>query len=109
VSLPPIYSRRKREAEGKIDDVYTYDQIPQKVRVQVVQILREGLGSYYDHGDYTPTYSIYDFLYKSTCRELGVHSLGGWGSDRKDESFFAWLEREENIDHQKTSCRIMKS
>jgi hypothetical protein len=40
--LPLIYSRRKRQAEAKGDDVYVYDNIPNKLRVQVVQILREG-------------------------------------------------------------------
>lgn len=98
MSLPPTYSRRKREAEGKIDDVYVYDRVPQKVRVQVVQILRDGLGHYYSHGDYTPTARVYDFLHKQTCRELGVHQLSTNDTGRQDLSFFNWLEREENVD-----------
>jgi hypothetical protein len=43
--LPPIYSRRKREAEASKPDVYTYDLIPKKVRVQVAQMLESGLGA----------------------------------------------------------------
>ena len=51
MSLPPTYSRRKREAEGKSDDVYVYDRVPQNVRVQVVQILRVcGDGRYAEAG-----------------------------------------------------------
>ena len=98
MSLLPTYSRRKREAEGKVEDVYVYDRVPQKVRVQVVQILRDGLGPYYKRGNYTRTASVYDYLYKQTCRELGVHCLP-LGDAKKDQSFFSWLEEEQNIDH----------
>jgi hypothetical protein len=74
MSLPPTYSRRKREAEGMVD-IYVYDKVPKKVKVQVVQILRDGLGDYERKNEYTPTSHLYDQIYKHMCRELGVHYL----------------------------------
>ncbi len=97
--LPPTYSRRKRQAEAKGDDVYVYDRIPGKLRVQVVQILRDGLGRYfYSRHVQSNTAYIYDYIYNSMCRELGVHVLGYDGVDN-DEVFLSWLEKEENIDN----------
>lgn len=40
-----IFSYRKRVAEGKAPDVYRYDVLPDELRVQVVHIWREAIGS----------------------------------------------------------------
>ena len=99
MSLPPTYSRRKRQAQAT-DDVYVYDQVPQRVRVQVVQILSEGLGSkYYRHGDYTKTAKIYDNLCRQMSKELGVHELYPQANLDKRLTFFGWLEQEQEIDN----------
>jgi tetratricopeptide (TPR) repeat protein len=97
--LPSIYSRRKRQAQA-VDDVYIYDQISKRVRVQVVQILSDGLGSdYYRNGDYTESAKIYDELCRQMSRELGVHEL--YPSEAGDNRlvFLCWLEREQVIDN----------
>jgi hypothetical protein len=64
MSLLPIFSRRKREAEAKADDVYVYDKAPKKLRVQVVKLLSEGLGKqYYEPGgDYSKAAQITTFF-----------------------------------------------
>ena len=98
MSLPPTYSRRKREAEKTGEDVYVYDQVPNKVRVQVVQILRDGLGSYYHLSSHTPTSPVYDALNKRMCRELGVHSLSPMDGN-KEQAFFSWMYKEENVEY----------
>jgi AbiJ N-terminal domain 4 len=99
MSLLPIYSRRKRQAQPNAEDVYVYDQIPKKVRVQVVQILSEGLGkSYYVHSNYSKTAKIYDYLCKEMCRELGIHTLHFEQYRDNRVAFLGWLERHEEID-----------
>jgi hypothetical protein len=98
MSLPPTYSRRKREAEKTGEDVYVYDHIPQKVRVQVVQILGDGLGRYYHLSHHTPISPVYDALNKHMCRELGVYSLSSVEGN-KEHAFFSWLQKEENVEY----------
>ena len=44
--LLPTYSRRKKQAQGVSPDVYHYDRIPSKLRVQVIQIFNEAIGDY---------------------------------------------------------------
>ena len=99
MSLPPTYSRRKREAQKEVD-VYVYDQVPLKARVQVSQILRAGLGDYFFRNDKTPCAQLYDYLYKHMCKELGVHQLSATDFGvRKDDMFLNWLEHEQDIDN----------
>ena len=99
MSLLPTYSRRKRQAQAN-DDVYVYDQIPKRVRVQVVQILSEGLGSqYYRNGDYTKVARIYDYLCTQMSKELGVHQLHPEGNSDNRLAFFGWLEGEQEVDY----------
>ena|SRR5271167_1679604 len=74
--LPPIYSRRKRQAEVSGPDVYNYDAIPHHVRVQVVQMLESGLGamrsSIYGVDALNP---CYEHVVKAMRRENGVTAL----------------------------------
>lgn len=45
----PIYdtfSHRKRVAEGKPPDVYVYEELPDKLRVQIIHIWRRAIGRY---------------------------------------------------------------
>jgi hypothetical protein len=111
MSLPPTYSRRKRQAEKTGADVYVYDRVPQKVRVQVVQILREGLGPYsarvYGPSDYAlPTAEGYDFLYNQMRRELGVHQLLATELASNDLTFLLWLQQEQDIDYWLTAVEL---
>ena len=39
-----LFSHRKRVAEGGLPDVFTYDQLPHELRVQIVHILRDAVG-----------------------------------------------------------------
>jgi hypothetical protein len=106
ILLTPIYSRRKRQAEATGQDVYNYNDIPTRVRVQVVQLLGAGLGS----AD-TSTRSAstrrphlmvnhcYEHVVKSMRLELGVHHLAGSNSSNLQLELFFWLQSEPEIDH----------
>ena len=39
-----LYSYRKRVAEGEIPDVFTYDELPRPLRVQIIRIWRNAIG-----------------------------------------------------------------
>ena len=78
-----LFSERKRRAaQSGQADVYQYDSVPDKLRVQVQQILRDAIGPQYhlsSYDMYTPNHNpdTWEFIHKTLCREMGVHSLGG--------------------------------
>lgn len=45
-----IFSKRQKRIRGDVPDVYSYDRIPDPLRMQIVHILRDVLGheQYYD-------------------------------------------------------------
>jgi AbiJ N-terminal domain 4 len=96
--LPPIYSRRKRQAETAGSDVYIYDAIPDGVRVQVVQIIASGLGNNVSSAYGGPLNPAYDYIVKAMRRELKVHGLANTRLDANEE-LLNWLQQEMNVDY----------
>ena len=45
-----LFSYRKRVAEGNLPDVFTYDELPSELRVQIVHIWRRAIGEGNDRG-----------------------------------------------------------
>ena len=45
--LPKLFSYRKQLDEGNVPDVYVYDDLPEKLRIQIVHILRKAIGPYH--------------------------------------------------------------
>lgn len=101
------FSKRKKLIQGGNPDVYEYDQIPTALRVQIVQILTDCLGT---HDEYCDAYSskdvtdTYDFICKSLCGEYGVFQLVSDGTYNAMSNGDSWLElhnfilKEKNID-----------
>lgn len=75
-----LFSTRKRDREKSGQpDVYTYDKIPEALRVQVQQILVDAIGRYHEHTGYgvrevSGNNEAWQ-LHKTICRERGVHRL----------------------------------
>lgn len=103
--LPPLYSRRKRMAASASIDVYEYSVIPEKVRIQVIQILGDGIGPYYFKGNIGRPTKTYGYLVKKMRRELGVHSLVTYPVNSRQE-FFQWLQSTHDIDHWLDACEL---
>ena len=62
-----LFSKRQKLLRGEFPDVYTYDDIPQPLRVQIVHILRDAIGT--DIGRSSPIGKPYEFIYDTLCRE----------------------------------------
>ncbi|MCW1381512.1 hypothetical protein OLX02_01615 [Novosphingobium sp. KCTC 2891] len=94
MALPEIFSRRKRRASGEAVDVYTYHEIPNKLRVQVIQIILEGLGEF----DYANRES-WGIIVRTMRKEKGVFELAkvGYGQDI-DMEFGNWLLNEKETE-----------
>lgn len=73
-----LFSKRQKRLRGDVPDVYTYDSIPEPLRVQIVHIWEDAIGNetlYYN--DYNRVKSTYKFLVETLCREYGVFQLIG--------------------------------
>ena len=66
-----IYSKRRARELGQLPDVFTYDDIPRRLRQQVVHILRATLPA-----DSAVAEGEYEDIYDALCREYGVASIG---------------------------------
>lgn len=73
VAIFDLFSKRARRERGEMPDVFTYTDIPQPLRIQVVHIWDDAFGSLsvYD----TQAVSAYQSLHNILCREYGVFEL----------------------------------
>lgn len=73
--------RRKRVESAGQQDVYQYEELPGAFRVQVIHIWTTAIGDYYQPSGYSttppsPSNELWEFIFSTLCRELGVFSLG---------------------------------
>lgn len=74
-----LFSKRQKALRGDVPDFYTYDELPNTLRVQIVHIWSDALGSdknYYDQYNFGPNVkSAYKFIVDTLCREYGIFQL----------------------------------
>jgi len=79
VAIFDLFSKRQKALRGEVPDVYTYEDLPNPLRVQIVHIWRDALGSendYYDQYGCGPNVkSAYKFIVDTLCREYGLFQL----------------------------------
>lgn len=99
MTLPEIYSRRRRLESGRADDVFLYDEFPRKIRVQIIHIVEGALGGYYDdYGNRSEASGFYDYICEMIREELGVFQLAPHEKHQKAE-LISWFLAEANTDH----------
>ena len=62
-----FFSYRKRVAEGNPPDVFTYDELPRELRVQIVHVWRDAIGEH--------NHEAWRVLHDSVAREHGLFEL----------------------------------
>lgn len=71
-----LFSKRQKKLRGEVDDILSYDKIPQTLKVQIVHIIRDCIGE-----ESTSNYSlnkstkIYQLIFDTLCREYGRFKL----------------------------------
>ena len=71
-----LFSKRQKRLKGDIPDIYSYDDIPNSLRVQIVHIWYDVLGNSNDYYSYhKDVKSAYKFIVDTLCREYGLFSL----------------------------------
>lgn len=93
MAIVDLFSKRlKRSIDGEVD-IYQYTNMPDKFRVQVVHIIKEGLGKT-DYRSYNPD-SIYQFIHKTLCKEYGMFNLQEYSNSDQESIFNFLLSTEE--------------
>lgn len=107
-----LFSKRQKKLRGEIPDVYTYDKIPQPLKVQIVHIIQDAVGQdrYVDENH---AEKIYEFLHKAICREYGVFRLGTTYNESNQQQLFNYFlqseKTEETIDIIEFSFKYINS
>jgi len=70
-----LFSKRKSQERGEINDVYNYDEIPETLRVQIVHIWDDVLGNSSEYWRDDKVTETYKFIAKALCREYGKFTL----------------------------------
>lgn len=72
-----LYSKRQKRERGEVSDIYTYDILPEGLKVQIVQIITDAIGVDKDTSfSERNSREAYSFLHKAIAREYGKFSLG---------------------------------
>ena len=104
MSIFDIFSKRQKRLRGELPDVYTYDNLPHSLRVQIVHIWRETLGKGEELHYREKVSEAYQFIVTTLQREYGVfqlhHNIGGYSSasDELEEFFLDEKEIDKALD-----------
>lgn len=63
------FSKNQKKLKGHVSDVFTYDDIPQRLRIQIVSIWLECLGT---SGSYAGPNPAYRYLHRNLANEFGL-------------------------------------
>ena len=92
-----LFSKRQKRLRGEVPDIYSYDIIPEKLRVQIVHIMRDAIGiPSYDSN--SASSKSYRFIHDSLCREYGVFSLSDNINENPGEKIVGFLLRTVETD-----------
>lgn len=110
-----LFSKRQKKLRGDVPDVYVYDDVPEPLRVQIVHIWDDALGTANDYHDRNKgALGAYKLIVGTLCREYGVFKLPG-AKDYGDRDFRSELtnfllqeqETERVLDAVELSFRVI--
>lgn len=74
MAIYDLFSKRQKRLRGEIADVYQYDNLSRQLRVQIIHIVIDMLGQFYELS-YGIENCIYIGINDTLCREYGLFSL----------------------------------
>jgi len=98
MSVFDLFSKRQKRIRGEVPDVYTYDNIPNALRVQIVHIWHESIGGE-DRVSYNNVKGAYKFVVETLRREYGLFALSKYPRHYLEElaNFFLTEEDTERV------------
>jgi hypothetical protein len=97
MALFDLFSKRQKRFRGDVPDVYVYDDVPRSLRVQLVQILQDGIGP--DQQHCVIPLQLYSSIHKTLCREYGVFSLAKERRSSDCEAVANYLLQTDEVEH----------
>jgi hypothetical protein len=71
-----IFSKRQKKLRGEVPEIYIYDDIPNALRIQIVQIIKETIGVKKQiYNAQNEPAKAYQFIHKTLCKEYGIFAL----------------------------------
>jgi len=68
-----LFSKRQKRKNGDVPEIYTFNEIPKNLRIQINHIWDDAIGTDV-YGEYIEE-KTYDDIHKILCREYGVYNL----------------------------------
>lgn len=105
-----LYSKRQKRIRGEYDDVYSYDEFPMQLKVQIVQIIRGAFGK----DDYGSDYilKVYQVINNILCKEYGCFQLVEEYCKSTEEYLFKFFidqpDVEVALDFVELGCRYIE-
>jgi hypothetical protein len=99
MAIIDLFSKRQKRLRGEVPDIFTYDNIPQNLRIQIVKIITDLIGKppQYSTGNYVE--AAYEFIFDSLCREYGrFRLLENSNSENKQWQVINFLLQTTNTD-----------
>ena len=90
-----LFSKRQKKLRGEVPDVFTYDEIPNPLRVQVVHIITDSFGKGTSTDGRIKVEKFYNFVHEALCREYGLFTLHDSAQSDQDAIFSFILGCEE--------------
>lgn len=99
-----LFSKRQKKLRGDVPDVYTYDDLPNALRVQIVHIWTDVLGNSQDYIEYRERVRVaYKIIVDALCREYGLFKLPGtekYGDRKYISELINYLLQESSVEKQ---------
>ncbi|MEE8657740.1 Abi-C domain-containing protein [Acetobacteraceae bacterium EV16G] len=96
MAITDLYFKRKKRERGEISDVYSYDQLPNSLKVQIIKIIWDVVGDVNSpYGD--ASFQFYKDIDSILSRELGRFSISR-GADSLQEDLFNFFLEETDLE-----------
>lgn len=95
MSTYDLYSKRQKRLRGEFQDVYSYDDFPQTLKVQIVHIWNDAIGEKKEYSKDLVA-DVYKAIRDTLCREYGVFELHR--SSRYDNEVINFFLNEDDVE-----------
>lgn len=90
-----LFSKRQKRARGEVPDVFTYDDIPEQLRVQIIHIIQDAIGKDFRYERYYAK-NAYKLINDILCREYGLFELSKYSNSLQESILKFFLACEDN-------------
>lgn len=95
MSIFNLFSKRHDLQNGEVPDVYQYDKLPEKFRVQFVHIVKDTIGEERMYNNLSN--KVYADIHKILCKEYGMFTLGESGTSYNFSAVYDYFLNTKNL------------